>query len=89
MNFFFFSAGTSGNSVSVDECSREVSIRCADLNENCTINYQQDGMNFTKTIPTLYDFVLPVDVLQFQVTINDGSTILHKLLVAFLKVSKV
>ena len=71
--------------MSVDECSGEVSIRCADLNENCTINYQQDGKNFTKTIPTLYDFVLPVDVLQFQVTINDGSTILQQTVSCVLK----
>ena len=68
--------------MSVDECSREVSIRCSDsnTNENCTINYQQDGMDFTRTIPTLYDFVLPVGVQDFQVTTtcNNGSTILQQ-----------
>ena len=66
--------------MSVDECSGKVSIRCSDLNTNqsCTIKYQQDGMDFTKTIPTLYDFVLPVGVQDCQVTINNGSTILQQ-----------
>ena len=76
----FCLASTTGNNVRVDKCSGEVSIRCSDLNtnQNCTISYQQDGMDFTKTIPTLYDFVLPVDVQDFQVTINNGSTILQQ-----------
>ena len=64
--------------MSVDECSREVSIRCSDFNENCTINYQQDGMDFNKTVPTLNNYVLPMSVLQFQVMINNGSTIIQQ-----------
>ena len=80
IEFFFFSASTTGNNVSVDECSGEVSIRCSDLNinENCTINYQQDGMDFNETIPPLNTFVLPMGVLQFQVTINNGSITLQQ-----------
>ena len=66
--------------MSVDECSGEVSIRCSDLNinENCTINYQQDGMDFNRIIPTLSISVLPIGVLPFQVTINNGSTTLQQ-----------
>ena len=80
MNFFSFSASTTGNNVSVDECSGEVSIRCSDFNTNqsCTINYQQDGMDFNKTIPPLNNFVLPMGVQQFQVIIKNGSTILQQ-----------
>ena len=66
--------------MSVDECNRTVSIRCSDLNanENCTINYQQDGMDFNKTIQPSNILVLPLDVLELQVTINNGSTILQQ-----------
>ena len=80
MIFISFSASTTGNNVSVDECSGEVSIRCSDLNinENCTINYQQDGMDFNRIIPTLSISVLPIGVLPFQVTINNGSTTLQQ-----------
>ena len=66
--------------MSVDECSGEVSIRCSDLNTNqsCTINYQQDGMDFNKTIPPSSISALPIDVQDFQITINNGSTILQQ-----------
>ena len=82
LNIFldFFSAGTTGNNVSVDECSGEVSIRCSDLNtnENCTINYQQDGMDFIKTIPPLTLVSFPLEIEQFQVVIKNGSVVLHQ-----------
>ena len=66
--------------MSVDECSGEVSIRCSDLNtnENCTINYRQDGMDFNKTIPPSNISALPMGVQDFQVTINSRSTILQQ-----------
>ena len=77
---FSFSASTTGNNVSVDECSGEVSIRCSDLdtNDNCTINYQQDGMDFNKTIPPSNISALPMGVQQFQITINNGSTVFQQ-----------
>ena len=76
----FFSASTTGNTVSMDECSGEVSIRCSDLNtnENCTINYQQDGMNLNKTVPLLTPVSFPLEIELFQVVINNGSIILQQ-----------
>ena len=66
--------------MSVDECSGEVSIRCSDLNtnQNCTISYQQDGIVFNKTIPPSSVSALPSGVQDFQITINNGSTILQQ-----------
>ena len=80
MFLFFFSASTTGNNVSVDGCSGEVSIRCSDLNtnQNCTIKYQQDGMDFKETIPPSNISVLPIGGQQFQVIIKNGSVILQE-----------
>ena len=80
MRYDFFSASTTGNNLSVDECSGELSIGCSDLNtnENCTINYQQDGLDFNKTVPPLNKFVLPMGVMQFQVIIKNESAIFQQ-----------
>ena len=66
--------------MSVDKCSGEISIRCSDLNKNknCTINYQQDGMDFNKTVLPSNISALPMGVQDFQITMNNGSTILQQ-----------
>ena len=66
--------------MSVDECSGEVSIRCSDLNTNqsCTINYRQDGMDVNDIIQSSSISALPMGVQQFQITINNGSTVFQQ-----------
>ena len=66
--------------MSVDECSGEVSIRCSDLNtnENCTINYQQDGMDINKTHSPLTPVLFPLEIELFQVVIKNGLIILQQ-----------
>ena len=76
--FSYFSASSTGNNVSVDEC--KVSIRCSDFNtnENCTINYRQDGMDINRTIPPSSMVSLQLEIELFQVIIKNGSLILQQ-----------
>ena len=66
--------------MSVDECSGEVSIRCSDfnVNENCTVNYQQDGMDINKILSPLTLVSFPLEIEIFQVVLKNGSIILQQ-----------
>ena len=73
-------ANTTGNDVTINDCSEEVLIQCSSFtNVNCCINYEKSLLKQTVMIqPGFTHRLSSRDILEFEINISNESLILEQ-----------